>query len=264
MLAVGGVKYTPALLAQAYEEACQAMQMRFFHQNKNVLFYSKAACEIFPFDSSLISQFCSFLQQGDFSGASSLVQSTTRRIVLFPGTPPSMVRDLYFRLFSQLSEQAGENFSQEFFQRPEIAGAYQSIYSAESIGDLSDCLLKAVSAYQTFYSDKNGRKSYAEQAEQLVKEHFSKRELSLEWIADTIGISPPYLSAVFKNQKGISLNKYINDFRIGQACRLLRGTNTKISQIACLTGYGDHAYFAKIFRRETGFTPREYREGKQK
>ena len=54
--------------------------------------------------------------------------------------------------------------------------------------------------------------------------------------------------------------EYISDLRIHYAKRLLKSGCSNISEVAARCGYTDRFYFSKIFKRETGQTPKEYRE----
>ena len=72
-----------------------------------------------------------------------------------------------------------------------------------------------------------------------------------------------YLNRIYKSAMGFSLMEYIQHLRIEKAKKLLRETSDSISEICGQTGYDSPPYFAKIFKKQTGQTPSEYREGKQ-
>ena len=57
----------------------------------------------------------------------------------------------------------------------------------------------------------------------------------------------------------ISLNNYIIRKRITAAKKLLTETQLPVNTVADKVGYGNHSYFSKLFRRETGLTPQEWR-----
>ena len=72
-------------------------------------------------------------------------------------------------------------------------------------------------------------------------------------------ITPAYICVIFKDYTGKTVNKYITEYRIIQAKELLKDSNIKMNDIALKVGYKDGNYFAKIFKKETGYTPSEYR-----
>ena len=86
------------------------------------------------------------------------------------------------------------------------------------------------------------------------------RALSLTDMSDYLGINGVYFSTLFKTETGITFKEYLTGIRIEKAKSLLVNEEIKINKVAELTGYGDYRNFCKIFRRETGSSPSEYRE----
>jgi AraC-like DNA-binding protein len=78
-------------------------------------------------------------------------------------------------------------------------------------------------------------------------------------IASRIGVSSEHLSRVFKSLMGISPKRYCLQQRTRQAQWLLQSTPLDIDEIARRVGYGDAAYFSRMFRREVGLMPSQYR-----
>ena len=75
----------------------------------------------------------------------------------------------------------------------------------------------------------------------------------------------PYISSFlsfFKRRTGTTINQYLTNLRIEQAKLLLRDNSLKLYHVADQVGYEDAAYFARIFKNQTGMTPFEYRENK--
>lgn len=84
--------------------------------------------------------------------------------------------------------------------------------------------------------------------------------LTLSEIADQCGMSVSYLSAIFKKEMGISVITYINQKRVHMALQLLNTTDYSIQEISSHVGILDNNYFTKIFKKEIGCTPSEYRK----
>ena len=72
-------------------------------------------------------------------------------------------------------------------------------------------------------------------------------------------LSTSYVCTFFKSETGQTLNQYITEYRIEKAKVFLKDSNIKMSDIAGKVGYNDPNYFSKIFRKETSYTPSEYR-----
>ena len=89
--------------------------------------------------------------------------------------------------------------------------------------------------------------------------------LTLKSLAAMCFISPPYLSALFKQETGSTLIDYINTQRVNRAAQLLVQNNHTIAAVAEEVGILDVNYFTKIFKKTLGVTPTRYRrEHKEK
>ncbi|MGH2498194.1 MAG: helix-turn-helix transcriptional regulator [Ktedonobacteraceae bacterium] len=87
--------------------------------------------------------------------------------------------------------------------------------------------------------------------------------LSLNRIADTLGIHPSYLSRTFKKALGMTLTDYINKLRIEEAKYMLDSSNESVATIALSVGYSDPHYFSKVFTKLEHVTPYAYRKRKK-
>ena len=87
--------------------------------------------------------------------------------------------------------------------------------------------------------------------------------ISLRTLADTLNVSPGYLSTLFHKETGQKLTDYINQRRILHAKHLLKTTRLQIQTVAQHCGIMDVHYFSKVFKRHTGQTPKQYRDSRQ-
>lgn len=87
--------------------------------------------------------------------------------------------------------------------------------------------------------------------------------LSLNRLADTLGVHPSYLSRAFKKTLGMTLTDYINKLRIEEAKSLLDQGNESVATIALSVGYNDPNYFSKVFTKLEQVTPKNYRKRKK-
>lgn len=94
----------------------------------------------------------------------------------------------------------------------------------------------------------------------ILQERFGEK-LNLTDIAREIHVNPSYLSRRFSEEVKLGFSEYVIDYRIEKAKILLvTHVDWTISQVAEVTGFNSQHYFSTIFRKKTGFTPREYRE----
>ncbi len=83
--------------------------------------------------------------------------------------------------------------------------------------------------------------------------------ISVEDIADAASVSRTTLFRIFKSGLNTTPMDYLTAYRLAQAKTLLTETDLSVTAIARSTGYEDNLYFSRVFRKNTGTTPTEYR-----
>jgi len=78
-------------------------------------------------------------------------------------------------------------------------------------------------------------------------------------IANAVSMNSDYLSHIFKKSTGMSLSSYLTQKKILKAKELLRGKDYNIKEISYALGFSSPNTFYKIFKKNTGISPREYR-----
>ncbi|SFE17715.1 AraC-type DNA-binding protein [Chitinophaga sp. CF118] len=95
----------------------------------------------------------------------------------------------------------------------------------------------------------------------LIRIETSPEELfPVAALAYQIGVSEHTLETAFKLKRGTTLLLYVQQQRLNVAKQLLSGTDETIAGVAFKVGYADQSYFSKLFKRETGSTPSDYRK----
>lgn len=82
--------------------------------------------------------------------------------------------------------------------------------------------------------------------------------LSLQGLSKRYALSTCYLSRTFKENTGVGLNEYVNISRITAAEQLLLSAKMSITEVAFACGYNDSNYFASVFKKLKGVTPKKY------
>jgi AraC-like DNA-binding protein len=85
---------------------------------------------------------------------------------------------------------------------------------------------------------------------------------SLVQIASRFYISKSYLSRIFKEITGFTINEYINIARIKKAKHLLHHSEYTITEISFKIGYESITYFERVFKKFVGISPNQYRKSK--
>ena len=86
-------------------------------------------------------------------------------------------------------------------------------------------------------------------------------DLSLKAHASYLNVNPSYLSTLFKKETGQTLTEFVNQKRIQHVILLLNSTNMQIQTVAQHCGIPDINYFTRMFKKQVGKTPSEYRQG---
>ncbi|WP_248928789.1 response regulator [Paenibacillus hamazuiensis] len=84
-------------------------------------------------------------------------------------------------------------------------------------------------------------------------------EITLDEVAERIGLTPSYLSSLFKKTTQMSFVQYKTKKRIEMAKRLLELPHYRVTDVAAEVGYESYPHFVRIFKSLTGCTPSEYR-----
>ena len=90
------------------------------------------------------------------------------------------------------------------------------------------------------------------------------QDLSLDNIAKQLNVNSSYLSNLFRKECGITLTQYVINMRVEYAAFLLKNTDKLIHTISYECGIEDANYFVKIFKKNTGLTPSQYRKQTKK
>jgi AraC-like DNA-binding protein len=91
-----------------------------------------------------------------------------------------------------------------------------------------------------------------------IIDHYHEN-IQLKDIADVANLSPTAFCRYFKQRTRKTFSRYLNEIRIGQACKLLTEKNSSISRICYTTGFQNLSNFNRQFKKITGLTPRAYK-----
>ncbi|MDT8306151.1 MAG: response regulator [Anaerolineae bacterium] len=93
-----------------------------------------------------------------------------------------------------------------------------------------------------------------------IQEYYTSPDLSLTAVADAVSLSPSHLSALFKEETGVTYMQHVTMLRIKKAQELLATTDQSVESVAHSVGYPNATNFYRRFRSEAGMTPGSYRE----
>lgn len=85
------------------------------------------------------------------------------------------------------------------------------------------------------------------------------KEINIDMLSNSFGLTPNYLSSLFKKETGKGIIEHITRLRIEKACDMLAHTDHKIQYICTAVGISDYFYFSKLFKKHMNVTPTQYR-----
>lgn len=130
-----------------------------------------------------------------------------------------------------------------------------------------DELLVAVHLYRLLFIMTYGNNTYRPQDYaderitqiiQYINENYNNIA-DIEVIAQRFYISKYHLCRFFKKNLGITLISYLNTIKIRQACAMIKNGCTNLTEVAMGCGFNSSSYFCKVFKKEKGISPTEYR-----
>lgn len=124
---------------------------------------------------------------------------------------------------------------------------------------VEECIRRIQMKVNQHFSAKNNMGKYSNEALQFIRHNYYQN-LSVQDIADNIGITRGYLASCFKEVFQLSVQEYITEYRMKKAKEMLVDSDMKIKEIAFYTGYQDELYFSKVFKKKNGISPRVFRQ----
>jgi len=171
---------------------------------------------------------------------------------------------LFYQSFLQIVLQAlkeiglsAEEIMHEHLDLKRLMNATRSIWEMQNWA--IEAIEIAISSMKTLAANE----TIVEKIQRYIELHLDE-ELSRQYVADFVGLSPDHVVKLFKKEMGLSISDYILEKRISRAKELLLKTDMTISDVAISVGYTNFSYFSTLFRKETSMTPQEFRRLKTK
>ena len=139
---------------------------------------------------------------------------------------------------------------------------YSNLMQLSSLNEINEIFIDLFDGFMEMQKNKATSKQtvIVNSIIDYIQQEYAKDELSAQLIADKFKMSVVYLGQVFKEVIGMSILEYINDVRIKKAAHLLETTNYSGREIIAKVGYCNESNFYKLFKKQYGITPNEYRK----
>ena len=164
-----------------------------------------------------------------------------------------------------------EKISKEFsIDKTTLTSVYEGLKTHPTDKKTIDVLIiPLLSMIELFFSkqglDMKAKKPLSDNILEYCRNNYN-RKITAEMICKKYFCSRSYIAHSFKRKTGKSLPEYVNSLRIESAKNMLESSGISIAEIASAVGFEDRSYFSKCFTKETGMSPKLWRQkyGKSK
>lgn len=167
-----------------------------------------------------------------------------------------------WQLGRQLIHQVAAVYSPLGSRMEEVLAEFNElIRCASSYGDLTSSLYSLLFENGNIRDRKLSTLELYEYAVQFIQENYAQ-PMGMQNVCDEIGISPTYLSRLFRKYSDTTYNAFLTHCRMEAAMKLLREKpHLLLRDVAACVGYEDSSYFTKVFHQYTGKTPSRFTSG---
>jgi two-component system response regulator YesN len=205
-------------------------------------------------------QLTALMQFGDLESCADTFESYLDKVKFF--SMESLMLRLYIGMDVYLAAQnvargfgvTNEEFTHSFGSIDDISAKMQTVETTASY--LQEMVAQCI-RWRIASVSENGN-GVIRKAKEYIDSNYTDEDISLNKVAENVGLTPTYLSALFKKESGQNFTDYVTTLRITRAKELLCCTKKLISEIAYEVGFRDYRYFSQIFKKQTGMTPRQF------
>lgn len=247
-------------LPLSYQAAVIALQKQFFYGYGNPVFYKESTVAPYVFEETLPTELTYLLKSGSREEAVNLVKKVAEDIKRHDNTQINYVKNELYNLLLLISQFAAERNILIPVENSGTKYLWELILSANTLDEIIECIIDHTTLFFKFMRNESDSNRIIESITNYIRQNFNDETLSIRTIAEHVFLSPNYLCALFKRETGNTIYQYITDVRIDKAKEYLKNGSVKPYEVAAKVGYSDPKYFSKVFKKEVGLVPSEFRE----
>ncbi|MCM2675361.1 response regulator [Alkalicoccobacillus plakortidis] len=247
-------------LRQLYREALQGLAERFYLEEGGIISTGLIDKQPFRFDELQFNheELLVFIRSGNQNEVNQYLNHYFS-YVTEKKYDVSIVKAHSLELYTSIIRQASNELMNELFT--EIV-YFQRLDSFKQMEDfIKEAAQKVVN--ENYTSTKKHLSTTIHNLCEYVNSYYSDSELSLTQLSnDVFYMNPDYLGKLFKKEIGEKFSHYLMKLRITKAIDLIcESEHARVADIAEMVGFGSNPrYFSQVFKKQTGYTPREYKE----
>ncbi|GLC81589.1 response regulator [Lacrimispora brassicae] len=241
-------------------QAMSAMNDTYFDSSGRIVFYSESCRENLSHSSSfninfLKKELTGIIRHNDRDGFSNIMNQI---IQLFTQCKPSRSQavnacsNLYYFITFLLEEREEQNFPYIL----DVAGQLNRLSDLSAVTgwleEFRDQVAKVLEACKESRKDK-----YIELVLEYIREHY-REKITLNQMSSLLNISQGHLSSTFKKHMGKNFSDYVTEVKIEKAKEMIGSYQYMMYEISDMLGFDTQYYFSAVFKKITGYTPKEY------
>ncbi len=265
-IGIGGGVADLESVPQSYREAETALLYRLISGGDQVLVYESSTTNTMPL-SRLEAADRHFLEQllAEENG-----QELTKQVQAFIErlcrqiSNPEVIQQQICKILLECYEIALDyNVLSEWLNKQDMGGILQNVLLINERQQLARYCGDLLYSLYELIQRKEGHVIHAvDQVVRYLEEHYAE-PITLSLMAEKVYLNASYLSSLFKNRLGHSFVEVLTDIRIREAIKRLIHSDEKIATIAYDTGFVNIRHFNRVFKTETGTTPKQYRDSRR-
>ena len=206
-------------------------------------------------------QIVNCIKAGDYEGAVTILEEIFNNNLNKKTISVSMIKCLMFNIVGTIVKTLNELIELGNDKYLEELRFVERLLACETIPEMKTELLEILQYICQYVKKKQKNyQGFASKIRKFIESNYQNPDLSISMIGEVLGMTPGYISSVFKQETGDGLLWFINKNRIDQAKKLLSKTNRSIGGIAVEVGFINSGAFIRTFKRYEGITPGKYRE----
>lgn len=162
-------------------------------------------------------------------------------------------------MITRLCEQKGMGLEQAFRMSDFYIQRLDNIRTVQGVRNLHDEMVLDYTEKMRKICQSNTNSRHIKACKEYIYSHIKER-ITIEDLADELGVSASYLSRLFKKETGDSVSVYIRRQKIELAKNLLRYSEYSMIDIANRLSFSSQSHFTQQFRELVGMTPKKYRD----
>ncbi len=201
------------------------------------------------------------IHRKDAEGVERMIQQIFDEFIRERAILNSTVRNICLMIYNYIREAEKNNLTKRSKTQALKVEYTYILEQAATFHEIREMLLQYAQA--VFGSENFGNHGGNISIKQVIvymHKHYQEKGLNINRMAEEVFLAPTYLSSLFKQDTGMTINQYLTKLRMEYAKSFLTDPKLKLYQIADMVGYEDAAYFARIFKNQVGITPQEYKE----